>query len=581
MSITMPPPLPGRNPFLDPAAPTLAVVIERLPAVATDPRQAGAMVSAIRTVCRVLGHTPHELPADLALLNRLLRKALPAAARVKPRRWANVRSLLLRALKLTGTSIMPGRRLHPLTPAWAALDGLLPERFMRAGLSRFMRWCSAEGIEPPDVTVAVSERFRMAVLNDSLIQNGWSTCQATVRLWNQAVAAIPGWPQVVIPFTPAKARYVLPLESFSPAFQADAERWLDRLAGDGDLDEEGPLQPARPATLRKWRFAIRQLASALVVAGRDPAQITSLADLVTPEAAQLILRFYLERAGGKPGAQTQALAAHLKAIARHHVAVAPEVMAKLQRMARKVTPPAQGMTDKNRAALRQFADPRQQQRLVALPARLYAGLPAADPLPVRWALRLQSALAVAILLSAPMRLRNLCALEIGRTLLRTGTGQRAGWTVSIRGDEVKNGEPIELPLPERVGQLIDLYRRRVLPVLAPDGTRFLFPGQNGHKVEVSLGSQIPGFLERELGVRLSVHQFRHLAGYIFLQVRPDGHETVRRMLGHRDIQTTVTFYAGMEAGVAAKHYEAILQDLLKEPPARKPGPRPGGPEGRR
>jgi integrase len=390
------------------------------------------------------------------------------------------------------------------------------------------------------------------------------------------VATIPAWPQIAIPFTPARERYVLPLTRFPAAFQADAERWLDRLAGGGDLDD-GPLRPARPATMRKWRFAIRQLASALVAAGRDPAQITSLADLVTPEAASLILRFYLERSDGKPSAQTQALAASLKAIARHHVAVSPEVTVKLQRMARKVTPPAQGMTDKNRAALQQFADPR--QRLVALPARLYAGLPA-GPLPVRWALRLQSALAVAVLLSAPMRLANLCALEIGRTLRRTGTGRRAGWTVSIPGDEVKNGERIELPLPERTGQLIDLYRRRVLPVLAPGGTTFLSPGQSGHKAEVSLGSQIPAFLARELGVRLSVHQFRHLVGYIFLQACPDGHETVRRLLGHRDIQTTLMFYAGMEVDAAARRYETILHGLLATTTARKPRTRPGEPEGR-
>jgi hypothetical protein len=55
MSLIMPPPLPGRNPFLDPAAPTLAAVIERLPAVTANLRLCGAMVSAIRTVCRVLG----------------------------------------------------------------------------------------------------------------------------------------------------------------------------------------------------------------------------------------------------------------------------------------------------------------------------------------------------------------------------------------------------------------------------------------------------------------------------------------------------------------------------------------------
>ena len=160
-------------------------------------------------------------------------------------------------------------------------------------------------------------------------------------------------------------------------------------------------------------------------------------------------------------------------------AVSPEVMVKLQRMARKLTPPAQGMTDKNRAALRQFADPGQQQRLVALPARaLSPACPPPIPSPVRWALRLQSALAVAVLLSAPMRLRNLCALEIGRTLRQTGTGRRTGWTRQhSEATRSRTGEPFQVTLPERVGQLIDLYRRRVLPVLAPDGTRFLFPAR--------------------------------------------------------------------------------------------------------
>ena len=42
---------------------------------------------------------------------------------------------------------------------------------------------------------------------------------------------------------------------------------------------------------------------------------------------------------------------------------------------------------------------------------------------------------------------------------------------------------------------------------------------------------------------------------------PDGHEVVRRMLGHRDIRTTITFYAGMETTAAAKAYAAILDDL--------------------
>jgi integrase len=569
MSITTSPPLP--SPFNDPAAPTLATVIRQLETAEPDPRRRGEMISAIRTVCRVVRFEPHELPADLLLLNRRMRKAMIAAVGVSQSRWSNARSLLLRALKQTGLSIMPGRRLHPLSPAWAALDALLPQRFMRAGLSRFMRWCSALSIEPADLTLADFARFRAAVLNDSLLENGWNICQSTVRLWNQAVSTIPGWPQLSLPVTPARERYALPLEAFPASFQADVQDWLDQLSGKGGL-LKGPLRPVRPATLEKWQFAIRQLASGLVKSGRDPASITSLADLVTPEAADLILSFHLERNGGKPSALTQSLAANLKALARHHVGVSGDDLADLKRMARMVTPKQEGMTGKNRETLRQFDDPRQQQRLVSLPARLFADLPAAeDPLPFRLAVRLQSALAVAILLSAPMRLQNLRTLEIGRTLLQVGTGRRAGWRISIPGDEVKNEEAIELPLPERTGALVDLYRKRVLPVLAPGGTRFLFPGKNGPKADVSLGSQVPAFVARELGLRLTVHQFRHLVGYIYLQRHPHGHEVVRRMLGHKDIRTTIRFYAGMEGAAAARSYEEVMQDLLGPTSTRRRG----------
>ena len=66
------------NPFLDPAAATLATVIAQLETVVPDPRRRGEMTSDIRTFSRVVGHAPGELPADMALLGRLSRKALPA-----------------------------------------------------------------------------------------------------------------------------------------------------------------------------------------------------------------------------------------------------------------------------------------------------------------------------------------------------------------------------------------------------------------------------------------------------------------------------------------------------------------------
>ena len=189
--------------------------------------------------------------------------------------------------------------------------------------------------------------------------------------WNRAVDTIAGWPQVRLePPPPAREAYVLPLAAFPVTFQADVELWLDRLAGKTDLDV-GPVRPLRSISITKWRFGLRQIASALVQRGRQPATLTSLADLVTPDAAATILGFFLERAGNRPCAQTQGLAARLKAIAKHHVRVAPETLAQLQRMAQRVTPPLQGMTDKNRNTLRQFADPTMQRRLVNLPGELF------------------------------------------------------------------------------------------------------------------------------------------------------------------------------------------------------------------
>ena len=385
---------PGPSAFLDPAAPTLARVLDRLTAAEPDPRRRGEMASAVRTLGRVLGRLPHELPADTALLNRLMRTAMPAAVGVTPPRWANVRSLILRAMARTGCRIMPGRRLHPLAPAWAALDGSLPDRFARAILSRLMRWCSAEGLAPEEVDQAVVERFGRALCEDSLHRHPLDAWQRTVGGWNRAVDTIAGWPQVRLePPPPARDAYVLPLAAFPVVFQADVALWLARLAGQAGLDV-GPVRPLRPVTIAKWRFAVRQLASALVLSGRQPATLTSLADLVTPEAAAAILGFFLERAGNRACAQTQGLAARLKAIAAHHVGVAPAALAQLQRMARRVTPPGQGMTDKNRATLRQFADPALQRRLVNLPALLFARLPTPCAPPKQLALRLQSALAV-------------------------------------------------------------------------------------------------------------------------------------------------------------------------------------------
>ena len=123
---------------------------------------------------------------------------------------------------------------------------------------------------------------------------------------------------------------------------------------------------------------------------------------------------------------------------RHHVGVPALVLEQLGRMVRRVAPPQTGMAAKNRRALKQLEDPVVLGRLVRLPPEIYATLPRPDmPLPPRAALRFQWALAVEILLFAPIRLGNLAGLGLDRHLLRTGTGRRLRYHLVIPGEEVR------------------------------------------------------------------------------------------------------------------------------------------------
>ena len=98
-----------------------------------------------------------------------------------------------------------------------------------------------------------------------------------------------------------------------------------------------------------------------------------------------------------------------------------------------------------------------------------------------------------------MRLRNLSRLELGRHLQQTGRGRNERWFVVIPGEEVKNGEPIELPLPERTRPLLDSTASGCCRSWPRPAAASCSPARGGPKAEVTLGGQIPRLLERELG----------------------------------------------------------------------------------
>jgi integrase len=162
---------------------------------------------------------------------------------------------------------------------------------------------------------------------------------------------------------------------------------------------------------------------------------------------------------------------------------------------------------------------------------------------------------------APVRISNLASIQINRHLV---TGQAEPGLIHLRfpASEVKNRLDLEFPLPPESTDLIHLYLNQYRYLHTEEPEDFLFPGKHGgHKCNHALSHQINVTVHKYTGLEMSAHRFRHAVAKIFLDRNPGQYEVVRQFLGHKNIQTTIAFYAGAETAAAARHYTATILNL--------------------
>src|ERR1700720_3372786 len=185
------------------------------------------------------------------------------------------------------------------------------------------------------------------------------------------------------------------------------------------------------------------------------------------EAFKTGLRFFLDReSGGKPTTAIADLATTLKAVARHHVRVEPGHLDQIGAIIRRLAPGRIGLTETNRTRLRAFDDRENVAALLKLPEELMRQARRQRNLQ-RGAVRAQMAVAIEILLMAPVRMSNLTTLDIEENLVRPGQGKALH--IVIGAEEVKNREPLEYPLPSESVELLQLYVQKFRPHLTSAG----------------------------------------------------------------------------------------------------------------
>jgi integrase len=183
--------------------------------------------------------------------------------------------------------------------------------------------------------------------------------------------------------------------------------------------------------------------------------------------------------------------------------------------------------------------------------------------PVRAAVLAQIAVAVAILTVAPIRLGNLASIRLGENLIKPG-GPQSNYFLAFSKYDVKNRVPLQFKLDETVTTIINEYVHDFRPdLMRGSNADWLFPGESGgHKEKISFSTQIVDRVEKSTGLRITVQQFRHAAGALILKHRPGEYELVRRLLGHKSVQTTIKFYLELETTQASEIFTDIVRNRL-------------------
>jgi Phage integrase family len=523
-------------------------------------------MTSLRQIAKALGKPLEVIPArysavraDLAQLHQV-----PAGLTKKTlqNHKSNTKSALLWLAREKGIP----EHGAPLTPGWEELRGKIRDGLVRSRLSSLMRFCSATNILPTDVDEAVVDRlvdYRSRA--DRPLDR--AARRLLARAWNANVGTVPGWPARALVEPPVKAAVEVAWQDFPEGLRADVERYLGGLTKVRRGRSGQRIRPLKPSTIRTRRAELQAAARMAVKMGVPVERLNSLSALLAPDVAEKILDAYWRRNGEIPKLFTIDLAFRFLAIAKETKCLDDAACERLDEMWQDLEQHRQdGLTDKNSALIRQVLTSGVWSRVVKLSVAMMASARSQQAnQPVRAAVTAQLAVAIAMLTFAPVRLSNLTAIKIGFNLIKPGGPNSNYWLVFPKYD-VKNRVKLEYPLDQHITRLIDEYVHAFRPALLRGRNEdWLFPGQrSGAKGKVSFSGQITERIYKATGLLMTVHQFRHAAGAIILKHRPGEYELVRRLLGHRNVQTTINAYIGLENIQASEIFSEMVMAQMED-----------------
>jgi integrase len=173
-------------------------------------------------------------------------------------------------------------------------------------------------------------------------------------------------------------------------------------------------------------------------------------------------------------------------------------------------------------------------------------------------------LIIALLAQCPVRLKNVAALEIGKSFVKVDDT----WWIVLTGAETKEKRPDERPVPNELTAYVDRYLRIYRPLLSRGNTASsaLWISHNGTPLSyATIAVLIPKTVERITGKNVSPHLFR-TAGVTTLATHAgDQPHAGGALLHHRPggpvTQENYNRASGITAG---KAYSAITRSFRRQ-----------------
>jgi integrase len=521
-----------------------------------------------RQIARWLDRPAAVIPARLNAVEVPLRQLHHVRVGVTAKTLANHRSNVRAALRWFGKEQDVPRHGIRLSADWTAFRGKVG-RPLRDRLYSLFRFCSFRGISPGSVDDQVFDDYWRYRADTSALESSNSGRRSTARAWNACMGAIDDWPLQRLTEPPIMAKAGPAWEDFPESLRTDIDGYLGGLAKPHRSFSGSRIRPCKASTIHTRRAELMAVARMAVRLGVPINSLTSLAALLHPEVVEPVIEAYWQKNGNEPKVFTIDLGTKLLGIARQiggldQAAIdrLDEIRAALEDYRRS------GLTPKNLQLIRQVLTEGIWSEVVSLPGVLMQQARLAkDHAPIKAAVTAQLAVAIAILTFAPIRVSNLMSIELGKNLIKPGGLNSPYWLVFEHYD-VKNRVDLNFKFDQPLTDLIDEYIHEFRPtVLRGTNASWLFPGEGGKpKTTSGFSLQMIKRIQKAIGLRITPHQFRHAAAAIYLKHRPGDYETVRRLLGHRSIRTTIAFYCGLQTTQATEQFGNLIRQQIKFDP---------------